>query len=149
MANISTFIGGYIVGFYLVWKMSLILLAFSPLLIVPGIVYGRTLTTLARKMQSTYLDAGTIAEQAISSIRTVYSFVGEEKTKARFAESLDTTVEIGKKMGLAKGFAVGLNGINFGLWGFMSWYGSKLVMNEGESGGKIITAGLAMLTGGL
>ncbi|KAG6553750.1 hypothetical protein Mapa_004665 [Marchantia paleacea] len=149
MANISTFIGGYIVGFYLVWKMSLILLAFSPLLIVPGIVYGRTLTTLARKMQSTYLDAGTIAEQAISSIRTVYSFVGEEKTKTRFAESLDRTVEIGKKMGLAKGFAVGLNGINFGLWGFMSWYGSKLVMDEGESGGKIITAGLAMLTGGL
>ncbi|KAL2653498.1 hypothetical protein R1flu_021626 [Riccia fluitans] len=149
VANIATFIGGYVVGFYMVWKIALILVGFSPLLIVPGILYGRTLTTLARKMQGTYLQAGSIAEQAISSIRTVYSFVGEEKTKSRFSQSLDKTVEIGKKMGLAKGLAVGLNGVNFGLWGFMSWYGSRLVINEGVQGGKVITGGLSMLTGGL
>ncbi|KAL3685412.1 hypothetical protein R1sor_003434 [Riccia sorocarpa] len=149
VANLTTFIGGYVVGFYMVWKIALILVAFSPLLVVPGILYGRTLTTLARKMQATYLQAGSIAEQAISSIRTVYSFVGEERTKARYSKSLDRTVEIGKKMGLAKGLAIGLNGVNFGLWGFMSWYGSRLVINDGESGGRVITGGLAMLTGGL
>lgn len=133
----------------MVWRVAVILVAFSPLLIIPGLIYGRTLTTLARRMQATYSVSATIAEQAISSIRTVYSFVGEDKTKKRYSESLDFSVRMGVKMGLAKGLAVGSNGITFALWGFLSWYGSTLVIDRGISGGKLICAGLASLTGGL
>jgi ATP-binding cassette subfamily B (MDR/TAP) protein 1 len=137
------------VSFYMVWRVALILVGFSPLLVIPGIIYGRTLTNLARKMRSTYSESATVAEQAISSIRTVYSFVGEEKTEKRFSESLDYSVKMGMKMGLAKGLAIGSNGITFALWGFLSWYGSTLVISKGVSGGKLVCAGLASLTGGL
>ncbi|CAM6090512.1 unnamed protein product [Calypogeia fissa] len=149
ITNISTFIGGLAVSFYMVWRVAVILMAFAPLLVIPGLIYGRTLTSLARRMQATYSEAGTIAEQAISSIRTVYSFVGEEKTKQRFSHSLDFSVKMGMKMGLAKGLALGSNGITFAIWGFLSWYGSTLVIDRGISGGKLICAGLASLTGGL
>ena len=46
---------------------------------IPGILYGRILVETSRKLTEAYNVAGNIAEQALSSIRTVYYFAGEER----------------------------------------------------------------------
>lgn len=104
---------------------------------------------LARKIREEYNKAGNIAEQAISSIRTVYSFVGENKTMAEFSSALQGSVKLGLKQGLAKGLAIGSNGIVFGIWGFIAWYGSRLVMYHGARGGTIFAVGASIVVGGL
>ncbi|AES92387.1 ABC transporter B family protein, putative [Medicago truncatula] len=63
-------------------------------------------------MREEYNKAGIIAEQAISSIRTVYSFAGEMK--------------LGLKQGLAKGLSIGSNGLLFAVWSLMAYYGSRM-----------------------
>ncbi|KAH6555644.1 hypothetical protein KP509_36G048300 [Ceratopteris richardii] len=149
IANLSTFIGSYVVGFYLTTRLAAISLVFIPLLVVPGLLYGRILAGLARKMHVEYNKAGAIAEQAISSIRTVYAFSGEEKTLHQYSRALQTTVQLGLKQGLAKGLAIGSNGVVFAIWAFLSWYGSNLIINEGLNGGKVIATGLTAILGGL
>ncbi|KAJ8567014.1 hypothetical protein K7X08_019222 [Anisodus acutangulus] len=52
---------------------------------------------IARKIRDEYGKAGTIVEQAISSVRTVYSFVGESKTIAAYSNALQGTVDLGLK----------------------------------------------------
>lgn len=90
-------------------------------------------------MHAEYNESTLIAEQAISSIRTVYSFVGEEKAIAKFSSSLAGTVKLGLKQGLAKGLSIGGNrSVIFVLWAFMSWYGSRLAINHAASGGRIL-----------
>eukprot|EP01018_Ginkgo_biloba_P016166 Gb_10211 [translate_table: standard] len=147
--NSSTFIFCYAAGFYLSWRLALVTFPFVTLLIIPGLIYGQTLIGLARKMHAEYNSASTIVEQALSSIRTVYSFVGEEKTMAKFSSALDGTVKLGLKQGLAKGLAIGSNGVTFAIWGFMAWYGSRLVMYHGVSAGMILSTGFAIVLGGL
>ncbi|MCO5612114.1 hypothetical protein L7F22_066376 [Adiantum nelumboides] len=147
--NLSTFVGSYLVGFYLVSKLAAVSLAFMPLLVVPGLLYGRTLAGLAREIYAEYGKAGAVAEQAISCVRTVYACVGEERTLREYSNKLEKSVQLGLKQGLAKGLAVGSNGLVFAIWAFVSWYGSQLVENDGVSGGKIVAAGLATITGGL
>lgn len=122
---------------------------FVLLLVIPGLVYGRFLMGLARKIREEYNKASNIAEQAISSIRTVYSFAGESKTMAEFSSSLQGSVKLGLKQGLAKGLAIGSNGVVFGIWAFMAWYGSRLVMYHGARGGTIFAAGASIAIGGL
>lgn len=122
---------------------------FIVLLVIPGLMYGRTLMSLARKISIEYNHAGTIAEQAISSIRTVYSFAGESKTINAFSEALQGSVKLGLKQGLAKGLAIGSNGLVFAIWSFMSYYGSRMVMYHGANGGTVFVVGASIARGGL
>ncbi|KAE8718229.1 ABC transporter B family member 15 [Hibiscus syriacus] len=67
-----------------------------------GLGVSWILLSLARKSRIEYNLASTIAEQAISSIRTVYAFVGEDKTSVKFSKALHGSVNLGLKQGLAK-----------------------------------------------
>ncbi|XP_061365629.1 ABC transporter B family member 15-like [Gastrolobium bilobum] len=149
LMNASMFVGSYIVAFALLWRFAIVGFPFVVLLVIPGLIYGRTLMGLARKISKEYNQAGTIAEQAISSIRTVYSFVGESKTIVAFSDALEGSVKLGLKQGLAKGLAIGSNGVVFAIWSFMSYYGSKLVMYHGAKGGTVFAVGASIALGGL
>ncbi|OVA09128.1 ABC transporter [Macleaya cordata] len=149
LMNCTTFIGSYITAFLLMWRLALVGFPFVVILIIPGLIYGRILMGLSRKMRDEYNKAGCIVEQAISSIRTVYSCVGERKMSTEFSESLNESVKLGLKQGLAKGLALGSNSITFAIWSFMSWYGSRLVMYHGGQGGTVFAVGAALCVGGL
>ncbi|XP_058778732.1 ABC transporter B family member 15-like [Vicia villosa] len=147
--NASMFIGSYIVAFAMLWRLAIVGFPFIVLLVIPGLMYGRTLMGLARKIRDEYNKAGTIAEQAISSIRTVYSFAGENKTIAAFSDALEGSVKLGLKQGLAKGLAIGSNGVVFAIWSFMAYYGSRMVMYHGAKGGTVFAVGASLALGGL
>ncbi|KAL6325436.1 hypothetical protein AAG906_023281 [Vitis piasezkii] len=149
LMNAATFLGSYIAAFAMLWRLAIVGFPFVVVLVIPGLMYGRTLMGLARKIREEYNKAGTIAEQAISSIRTVYSFVGESKTQSDFSAALQGSVKLGLRQGLAKGLAIGSNGIVFAIWSFMSWYGSRMVMYHGARGGTVFVVGAAIAVGGL
>jgi len=149
LMNLFTFIGSYIVAFAILWRLAMVAFPFVIFLVIPGLMYGRALMGIARKMRVEYNKAGTVAEQALSSIRTVYSFVGESKTMSNYSTALEGTVNLGLRQGLAKGLAIGSNGITFAIWSFMAYYGSRLVMYHNASGGTVFAAGAAISIGGL
>ncbi|KZV17232.1 ABC transporter B family member 15-like [Dorcoceras hygrometricum] len=147
--NLSTFLGSYLVAFVLLWRLAIVGFPFIILLVIPGLMYGRALMSIARKIRDEYNKAGVIVEQAVSSIRTVYSFVGETKTLALYSAALQGTVKLGLRQGLAKGLAIGSNGVVFAIWSFMAYYGSRLVMYHGAQGGTVFAVGAAIAIGGL
>ncbi|KAJ6813392.1 putative multidrug resistance protein [Iris pallida] len=147
--NCSLFFGSYVVGFILVWRLALVAFPTVVLLIIPGLMYGRILMGLARTIREEYNKAGSIVEQAVSSVRTVYSFVGERRTISAFSASLECSLKTGLRQGLVKGIAIGSNGVSFAIWSFMAWYGSRLVMYHGGKGGDIFVVGVSNIMGGL
>ncbi|XP_039053529.1 ABC transporter B family member 15-like [Hibiscus syriacus] len=149
LMNVAIFFGCYMVAFILLWRLTIVGFPFVLLLVIPGLMYGRGLIGIARKMSEEYSKADTIAEQAISSIRTVYSFVGESKCISEFSTALQVSVKLGLRQGLAKGLAIGSNGIVFATWSFMSYYGSRMVMRHGAPGGTVFIVAAAIAMGGL
>ncbi|XP_010425612.2 PREDICTED: ABC transporter B family member 15 [Camelina sativa] len=112
-------------------------------------MYGRALISISTKIREEYNEAGFVAEQAISSVRTVYAFSGERKTISKFSTALQGSVKLGIRQGLAKGITIGSNGITFAMWGFMSWYGSRMVMYHGAEGGTVFAVAAAIAIGGV
>ncbi|GAB4832232.1 ABC transporter B member 15 [Ancistrocladus abbreviatus] len=147
--NTSAFLGSYLAGFLLFWRQAIVAFPLVLLLVIPGFMYGRILMGLARKLREEYGKAGNIAEQTISSIRTVYAFVGEKKTIKEYSDALQWSVNLGLKQGLAKGLAIGSNGVVFAVWAFNSWYGSRMVMYHDAKGGTVFAVGAAIAIGGL
>ncbi|KAK1410143.1 hypothetical protein QVD17_36677 [Tagetes erecta] len=149
VTNVATFGAAYIVSFILLWKLAIVGLPFILILVIPSMIYGRVLMRLSRKNREEYNKADAVAQQAISSVRTVYSFVGENKTIKEYSDALQDTVKLGLKQGLAKGLAMGSNSIGYAVWAFMCWYGSRLVMYHGARGGTVWSVGVAIAVGGV
>ncbi|KAL5991245.1 hypothetical protein ACLOJK_012152 [Asimina triloba] len=149
ISNIVTFIFTTVVALILEWRLALASLPICLFFIIPGVVFGKFMMDLAMMMKEAYGVAGGIAEQAISSIRTVVSYVAERQTLERFSHALVRNRELGIKQGLMKGLAIGSIGILFAMWSFQSWVGSVLVTEAGAKGGSVFISGLCILYGGL
>jgi ATP-binding cassette subfamily B (MDR/TAP) protein 1 len=147
--NMTQMVGGLALGFYLSWRLALSIVPFLPFLVLPGLMYGRALLDLAVRIQIAYGKAGIVAEQAISSVRTVYSFVEEKRTLQTFSKYLEGTVNLGKKQGLAKGLAVGLTGQIFLAWAFAMWYGTYQFTHGMATGVEVVFCAFIILFSGL
>ncbi|KAL2479880.1 ABC transporter B family member 18 [Abeliophyllum distichum] len=149
LTNMSAFISGLAFSAYFSWRLSLVAFPTVFLLIIPGMIYGKYLLYLSKKSFNEYSKANAIVEQALSSIKTVYSFTAERSIIEKYSTILDRTKKLGIKQGTAKGLAVGSTGLSFAIWALLAWYGSQLIMHKGESGGRIYAAGIAFIIGGL
>ncbi|MCO5594158.1 hypothetical protein L7F22_048181 [Adiantum nelumboides] len=146
----ATFVGGFGVGFSMQWKVCLVTVAVVPAIAFAGGLYAYTLTRLTSKSQEVYGNAGTIAEQTITQIRTVYSFAGEKKASQNFSESIGRTLKLGYQGGVAKGLGLGVTySILFFSWALILWYGGSLIRSGEANGGKTITAVFAAIIGGM
>ncbi|CAI4223777.1 unnamed protein product [Auanema sp. JU1783] len=110
----SQFITGFIVAFTHSWKLTLIMLAFTPLQAFCGFCIGKAMTTFTMKETKKYANAGRIAEQAISSIRTVVSLGGLEYEQNRYSQAAFEA----RKAGILKNLFMACS---FGAMGFVNF----------------------------
>ncbi|KAI3426657.1 uncharacterized protein J3R85_009863 [Psidium guajava] len=147
--HIFTFVCGYAVGFLQSPKISLVVFAVTPLTMLCGIAYKAVYVGLAQKEEASYRRAGSVAEQAIRSIRTVFSFVAEDNLAERYAELLSRSIPIGAKVGFAKGAGIGvIYLVTYSTWALAFWYGSMLVARGEISGGQAIACFFGVNLGG-
>ncbi|KAD3066976.1 hypothetical protein R6Q59_018866 [Mikania micrantha] len=149
IANLSSIIFCHVFALTLSWKLALSAIPFSIMFLVPALGLSKHLMDVGITMVKAYGTAGSIAEQAFSSIRTVYSYVGEHQTTDRFSKALQTTMGLGIKQGFARGVMLGSMGIIYINWAFQAWFGSMLITNHGEKGGDVFVAGFNVLMGGV
>ncbi|RWW16311.1 hypothetical protein GW17_00019817 [Ensete ventricosum] len=99
--------------------------------------------------QASYRRAGEVAQQAITSIRTVLSFVMEDEMAAKYEEGLEKSAPIGVKTGFAKGAGMGvIYLVTYSQWALAFWYGSLLVAKGEITGGAAIACFFAVNVGG-
>ncbi|KAK4427430.1 ABC transporter B family member 19 [Sesamum alatum] len=147
--HVFTFICGYIVGFLKSWKVSLAVFAVTPLTMGCGIAYKAIYGGLTAKEEGSYRRAGSIAQQAISSIRTVISFVAEDTLAEKYADFLKKSVPLGAKLGFAKGAGIGvIYLVTYSTWALAFWYGSLLVSHKELKGGDAIACFFGVNVGG-
>ncbi|KAF2937624.1 hypothetical protein DAI22_03g063500 [Oryza sativa Japonica Group] len=147
--HVFTFVFGYVVGFAKSWRIALAVFAVTPAMMACGMAYKAIYGGLTAKEEASYQRAGDVAQQAISSIRTVMSFVMEERLAGEYAEWLDKAAPIGVKMGFAKGAGMGvIYLVTYSQWALALWYGSRLVANGEIKGGDAIACFFGVMVGG-
>ncbi|KAL5227561.1 hypothetical protein ABZP36_015826 [Zizania latifolia] len=144
----SAFIGGFIIAFTRGWLLTLVMLTSLPVIALAGAVSAQLLSRVSSKRQTSYSDAGDTVEQTIGSIRTVVSFNGENKAIAMYSSFIKKAYRTAIEEGIITGFGMGsVLCIMFCTYGLAFWYGGKLIVEKGYTGGRIITILFAVLTG--
>ncbi|BBN16210.1 autophagy-related protein 9 [Marchantia polymorpha subsp. ruderalis] len=146
----STFFGGYVIAFIKSWKLTLVMLAIMPIIVVTGGLMSKFISQLSNRGQNAYAGAGSLVEQIVGSIRTVTSYTGEQRAVKMYDESLKGAETAGMRQGLVTGAGFGfLIGTMFMAYGLALWYGGILVRDEGLTGGQVINVIFAVLTGAM
>ncbi|WCJ27336.1 ABC transporter B family member 9 [Euphorbia peplus] len=146
----ATFIGGFVVAFAKGWRLTGVMLACIPLMVLSGGIMATTMSKMASRGQIAYAEAGNVVEQTVGGIRTVASFTGEKHAIRKYNEKLKIAYKASVQQGLASGLGLGaMIFIIFSTYGLAVWWGAQLVMHKGYTGGQVITIISAVMTGGL
>ncbi|XP_045876922.1 ATP-binding cassette sub-family B member 5 [Meles meles] len=128
--NISTFSIGLAVGLVKDWKLTLVILSTSPLIIASAAIFSRIIISLTTKELNAYSKAGAVAEEVLSSVRTVVAFGAQEKEIQRYTQNLKYAKDIGIRKAIASKLYLGA--VYFfmnGTYGLGFWYGTSLILS--------------------
>uniref|UniRef100_A0A8C3CIW9 Bile salt export pump n=1 Tax=Cairina moschata TaxID=8855 RepID=A0A8C3CIW9_CAIMO len=144
--RLTTFVCGFLLGFVSGWKLTLVIIAVSPLIGVGAAIYG----LVSRELKA-YAKAGAVADEVLSSIRTVAAFGGEKKEVERYDKNLVFAQHWGIRKGVIMGLFTGYMWfVIFLCYALAFWYGSKLVLEEDEySPGTLLQVFFGVLVGAL
>ncbi|WP_117232602.1 ABC transporter ATP-binding protein/permease [Vibrio maerlii] len=131
-------IGAIIMLFATNIKLTLIVLASVPFILVPILVYGRRVRALSRKSQDSMSDVGSYAGEAIEHIKTVQSYSYEHQERVSFSEEVEKAYEIGRQRVKQRAILIaGVIAIVFCAISGMLWVGGSDVINGNMSAGDL------------
>ncbi|KAL2917729.1 hypothetical protein HK105_202602 [Polyrhizophydium stewartii] len=143
----ASFITGFVIGFTKGWKLALVLTCSVPALAGAAILMSKILAGGATDEQAAYASAGGVAQQVLSSMRTVVSFGGEEREVARYNKHLDEAERFGIKKALFNGIGVGaIQGLIFLVYALAFWYGNTLIPDS-MNAGQVLNVFFAVIIG--
>ncbi|EFB22674.1 hypothetical protein PANDA_001850, partial [Ailuropoda melanoleuca] len=145
---VATFFAGFIVGFVRGWKLTLVIMAISPILGLSTAVWAKILSAFSDKELAAYAKAGAVAEEALGAIRTVIAFGGQNKELERYEKHLENAKKIGIKKAISANISMGIAFLLiYASYALAFWYGSTLVISKEYTIGNAMTVFFSVLVG--
>ncbi|KAL3620376.1 ABC transporter B member 11 [Castilleja foliolosa] len=144
----ATFSGGFVIAFIRGWLLTLVLLSAIPFLVISAALMTILIAKFTSRGQAAYSEAAIVVEQTIGAIRTVASFTGEKQAIVKYDKSLDKAYKAGVQEGLAAGLGAGIfMFVLFCSYALAVWFGARMIISEGYSGGAVLNIIMAILLG--
>ncbi|CAO2617610.1 ATP-dependent translocase ABCB1 [Lemmus lemmus] len=144
----ATFFGGFIIGFTRGWKLTLVILAISPVLGLSAGLWAKILSSFTDKELQAYAKAGAVAEEVLAAIRTVIAFGGQKKELERYNNNLEEAKKLGIKKAITANISIGAAFLLiYASYALAFWYGTSLVISKEYSIGQVLTVFFSVLIG--
>lgn len=138
LRNLGQVIGGLAFMFYTSWRLSILMLLLIPPVTLAAAIFGKRIRKFAKEAQLALAEASIVAEETISGVRTVKSFVQEANEVNRYRTSMDTALVFVKNRIKAVAEFISLAMIaGFGAICFVLWYGGREVIQDRMSAGDM------------
>lgn len=143
----SSFVGGFVIAFIKGWQLALVLCSVFPVMFGAVFIMGKTVVGGSTKSLTAYAGAGAVAQQVLSSIRTVTAFGGQQNEIKRYKVYLDQADSAGISNMYAGGVGVAtLQGVIFLIYALAFWYGNTLIPGI-MTGGGVVNVFFAIIIG--
>jgi subfamily B ATP-binding cassette protein MsbA len=136
--QLVTFVGGLAFLFTMNWRLSLLILILLPLLVLVAKMFGRRLKALSLSLQDQTAALNTLAEEVISGIRIVKSFVQTKREEERFSAQIDQTLRVTMhRAGIMALFIPTISLLTFSIAAAVIWYGGRQVVEGAITPGDL------------
>jgi ATP-binding cassette subfamily B protein len=125
-------IGGLVFIFISSWKLSLVMLACIPVVVLLIAIFGRKVRAHSKAAQESLADASTVIEESVQNIADVKAFTNEPFEQDRYQTSLQSFLAVTFRGAQARGaFLSFIILALFGTIAFVVWYGARMYSQGG------------------
>nr|WP_225936929.1 ABC transporter transmembrane domain-containing protein [Myxococcus sp. RHSTA-1-4] len=130
--------GGVALLFYTSARLTGVMLAIIPAVVLGAVLYGRRVRGISRQVQDALAAASNVAEEDLSGIRTVRSFAAEPNEVERYGTAMDRVFAFARARTRETSIFLGATSIaGYGAVAAVLWYGGRLVVAGGLSVGEL------------
>eukprot|EP01105_Mastigella_eilhardi_P005936 TRINITY_DN175_c0_g2_i1.p1 TRINITY_DN175_c0_g2~~TRINITY_DN175_c0_g2_i1.p1 ORF type:complete len:1231 (-),score=305.57 TRINITY_DN175_c0_g2_i1:245-3937(-) len=150
LSALCTFVAGWAIGFTQGWKLSLVVVAATPSIFISVFVATFAIKVFTGKSQEALTHAGGVAEEVISCVRTVTSFMLQNVETQRYDKMLASSENSNRYKAISLGIGIGcLLGFNMAIDGLGFWYGCKIMRDGDMTAGEVTTTFFSIMLGTL
>ncbi len=138
LRNLGQVIGGFAFMFYTSWRLSALMLILVLPMAGAAALFGKKIRQFSKEFQSSLAESSVIADETISGVRTVKSFVQEKFEVARYIKAMDKALSTAQKriQAIAQFMTLAMI-VGFGSICFVLWYGGREVILQNLSIGDL------------
>lgn len=138
LRNVLMFMGGILLLIITSPKLTAVVLACVPIVVVPLIWFGRKVRKLSRNSQDKLADVGSYVGEALRNIKTLQAFTYEFVAQKDFSKHVESSFAVAKQRIRLRAFMIACVIILcLGAIAFMLWIGGRDVMMGRISGGEL------------
>ncbi|KAI3977141.1 hypothetical protein MKX01_027462, partial [Papaver californicum] len=146
LQNMTSLLTSFIVAFIIEWRVSLLILATFPLLVLANFAQQLSLKGFAGDTAKAHAKTSMIAGEGVSNIRTVAAFNAQDKILSLFCHELRIPQIQSLRRSQFAGFLYGLSQLAlYGSEALILWYGSHLVSQGASTFSKVIKAFIVLV----
>ncbi|KAL7100872.1 hypothetical protein ACP275_08G021900 [Erythranthe tilingii] len=139
LQNMTSLLTSFIVAFIVEWRVSLLILATFPLLVLANFAQQLSLKGFAGDTAKAHAKTSMIAGEGVSNIRTVAAFSAQEKILSLFSNELRLPQKQSLRRSQCSGLLFGLSQLAlYASEALILWYGSHLVSKGVSTFSKVI-----------
>lgn len=139
LQNMTALLISFIVAFIVEWRVSLLILATFPLLVLANFAQQLSLKGFAGDTAKAHARTSMIAGEAVSNIRTVAAFNAQDKVLSLFGKELHIPQQQSLQRSQSSGLLFGLSQLAlYGSEALILWYGAHLVSKGLSTFSKVI-----------
>ncbi|KIY44784.1 multidrug resistance protein 1 [Fistulina hepatica ATCC 64428] len=126
--SLATLVTGYIIGLAFVWKIALIGIATTPLLVSAGYIRLRIVVLKDQKNKAAHEESAQLACEASGAIRTVAALTREHDCCRLYSESLEEPLRKSNRVALWSNALFAFSqAVSFFVIALVFWFGAKRV----------------------
>ncbi|HEV2563291.1 MAG TPA: ABC transporter transmembrane domain-containing protein [Rhizomicrobium sp.] len=139
LRNLVMLIGALVMVFVTSLKLSVLVLAVVPVVVLPLILIGRWIRTLSRKSQDTIAHTSAHASETLNAVQTVQSFTHEENDRRYFARAVENAFNVAIRRTLVRaGLTAAVIFAAFACIVGILWVGASDVAAHRMTGGELV-----------
>lgn len=137
--QLVTLVGGLAFLLFMNWRLCLLIVLLLPILVLVARLFGKRLKGLSTSIQDQTAVLSTLAEEVISGIRVVKSFVQTPRQVGRFRTGIEALMHVSLRRAVILGlFIPTITLLTFAMAAAVLWYGAKQVIEGRMSPGDLI-----------
>lgn len=138
--QIITLVIGLVILIVLTGKLTLLMLATLPFVVISAYYFGRYIRKLSKERQDELAKTNTVIEETLQAIYAVKSYTNEWYEVLRYGKSIDKVVNVSLRYANVRGvFFVYIITVLFGVMFFILWRGAKMVEAGTMPPGDLVT----------
>jgi len=139
LQQVVILIGAVVVMLMLNWRLTLFIVALTPIIIGLGAAFGFWLRRTSTEIQDELAGATTVTEEVLQNIREVKSFVREPYEISRYENAIDRALRAAiRLLRIRSLFGPIIAFLGFGALAMILWFGGREVLDGRLTGGQLI-----------